>query len=208
MSNPFVRAYLASVGLLLVTAFAMFKKHMGPVETFDWPRLIILACATAVVGLPIGFLMRRAKRPWSWLKLSAITFPVWLFAACIGVAAYTVIAKPPPKFKNPDDMMDYMAHQTTRWVKKDTGITLDYSIESIKVVEEQLTRISKEVNKTNAQEVRLAWRLVMGLTSVNPCAANMAGHGRSTMPLEGCNPFHLHSKEGRRCFQSLGVTNA
>src|SRR5262245_40974483 len=130
MSNPFVRAYVASVGFFVMTAFAMFRKHIGPADTFDWTRLVILASTTVVVGLPIGLLMRRAKTPWSWVKLSAITIPIWLFAACVGVAVHTLIAKPPPKFKSPDDMMEYMAHQTTRWVKKDRDINLNYSIES------------------------------------------------------------------------------
>jgi len=152
MSNPFVRAYLASVGLFIITALAMFGKHVGPADTFDWTRLVILASATAVVGLPIGLLMRRAKSPWSWVKLSAITFPFWLFAACVGVAAHTLIAKPPPRFKNPDEMMEYMAHQTTRWVKNDRDIKLDYSIESIKIVEQELSRISQEVDKGKPQE--------------------------------------------------------
>src|SRR5688500_10036854 len=87
MSNPFVRAYLVSVGLLAATAAAMFSQHIGPAETFDWSRLVILAVTTAVGGLPLGWLVRRAKTRWSWLKLSLIGFAVWLSAACLGVAA-------------------------------------------------------------------------------------------------------------------------
>jgi hypothetical protein len=152
MSNPFVRAYLVSVALLVATASTMFRKHIGPAETFDWPRLVILVVTTAVVGLPLGLLVRRAKTRWSWLKLSAIGFAFWLFTACVGVAAYTLIAKPEPKFKNPDDMMEYMAHQATRWVQKDRAIKLDYSIESIEVVKEELARVSKEINKSDPQK--------------------------------------------------------
>lgn len=58
----------------------------------------------------------------------------------------------PPKFKNTDEMMIYLGNETMKWVKKDRGIDLDYSLASISVIEEELARISKEVNKANPQK--------------------------------------------------------
>ena len=37
-------------------------------------------------------------------------------------------------------------------VKKDRGVDLDYSVDSIKVVEEELARVSKEVDNANPQQ--------------------------------------------------------
>ena len=48
-------------------------------------------------------------------------------------------------------MMECFANGATKWVKKDRGLDLDYSLDSIKVIEEELARISREVDHSNPQ---------------------------------------------------------
>ena len=43
--------------------------------------------------------------------------------------------------------MVYFAGEAAKWVKKDRNIDLDYSLESVKIVEEELGRISRQVDK-------------------------------------------------------------
>ena len=46
-------------------------------------------------------------------------------------------------------MMAYFATEATKWVKKDRGIDLNYSLESIKIIEEELGRVFKDLDRTN-----------------------------------------------------------
>jgi len=57
--------------------------------------------------------------------------------------------KGPPKFNTTNEMMIYLAGESAKWIKQDRDIDVNYSLESIQHVEEELGRISKEVNKTN-----------------------------------------------------------
>jgi hypothetical protein len=58
----------------------------------------------------------------------------------------------PAEFKNTDEKMAYFATEATKWVKKDRGIDLDYSVDSVKVIEEELARVAKDVDKANPQK--------------------------------------------------------
>ncbi|SPE50594.1 hypothetical protein SBV1_1170022 [Verrucomicrobia bacterium] len=55
-------------------------------------------------------------------------------------------------FKSIDDVISYLAGEAIKMVKADRGIDLDYSFDSIKIIEEELARLCGQVDKTSPQE--------------------------------------------------------
>lgn len=47
--------------------------------------------------------------------------------------------------------MKHFASEAAKWVKEDKGVDLDFSFESIKLIEAQLDGLSKKVNRSNPQ---------------------------------------------------------
>ena len=71
----------------------------------------------------------------------------------LGLMLVSVSARNPhpdaSSFKDTNEMMVYLASEACKWVKQDKGVDLDYSVDSIKLIEGELARISKDVDKAN-----------------------------------------------------------
>jgi hypothetical protein len=106
-----------------------------------------------ITTLLVGLAASRFNRLSSWWGIGLGTVAGWfvvmgLMMLLLRVASPSVSE---PKFANTDEMMKHFASEAALWVKQDKGIELDYSLDSIKVIEEQLAQLSKTVDKANPQ---------------------------------------------------------
>ena len=102
----------------------------------------------------LGVLATRFEKLRSWLGICIGTV-VGSFAIMSLMLLLAQQSRKPamlPQFKNTDEMMVYFAGKATEWVKADRKIDLDYSFDSIQIIEEELARLSKDVDKTNPQK--------------------------------------------------------
>lgn len=114
---------------------------------------MVLVGAWIITGLLLGVLAARFDKMRSWLSVGLATMAgsivvLWLMLLTVE-KIYGL--SPAPTFNNADDMMVYFANEAARWVKKDRNINLDYSVDSAKIVEEELARISSDVDRANPQ---------------------------------------------------------
>ena len=65
-------------------------------------------------------------------------------------------------FKSTQDLVSFLAGEAVKMVKADRGIDLDYSLDSIKTIEEVLAKISLEVNKANPQQGTMGLAMAYG----------------------------------------------
>src|SRR5262249_54433210 len=123
-------------------------------STFPPSDLRFVALAWMVTAVLLGTVATRFQAFRSWPAMLIITVIGWF-----AVMGSMLLAAPAPrkesaqpKFASTDQMMIFFANEATKWVKQDRGIDLDYSIDSVKVIEEQLGRLSEKVNKANPQK--------------------------------------------------------
>ena len=109
--------------------------------------------AALISGLLVGLIASRFERWQSWWTIGAGTIVGWF--ALMGLMLLIMrLAYPTtndPKFSNAGEMMKYFASEAAQWVKQDKGIDLNYSFDSINLIEEQLAQLSKTVDKANPQ---------------------------------------------------------
>jgi len=154
ISTPYVRTFTAGAVWFAAVGFKMLARHSGHWSTFPPRNLIVLVFAWVITALLLGVLATRFQKLRSWWGIGLGTVVgSFVVPGLMLFTAVKVYGPPaPPEFKSTDEMMAYLATETTRWVKKDRGIDLDYSIDSIKIIEEELDRISGRVDKANPQE--------------------------------------------------------
>ncbi len=154
LSNPYTRAFLAGSVWLVAIGLKLLSRHPGPWTTYPVRNLVPLVFGWIITALLLGTAARRfgRLRSWGWICLGTVAG--WF--AVLGLMLVTMDAMygspPRPKFSNTDEMMVYMAKEATKWVKADRKLDLDYSFESIKTIEEELARLSKDVDKQNPQK--------------------------------------------------------
>src|SRR5687767_5688947 len=152
-SNPYFRAFVIGALWFGFVAFKLVSREPGGLSAYPAQKLAILSVMWALTALSLGIVASRYKKLRSWGAITLATMPSSLAVMFLMLLVVERVYGPglPPKFKTTDEMMSYFANETTKWVKKDRGIDLDYSIESTKIIEEELGRISAEVDKANPQ---------------------------------------------------------
>ena len=151
MSNPYLRAFIAGAAWFAAVAFRMVSRHQGGWSTFPPRNFIVLVFAWVITASLLGVVSSRFERLRSWwgIGLGTVAGSFVVMGLMLLTVQRASAPTAPPKFESDGAMMAYFASEAAKWVKKDRGIDLDYSLESIKVVEEELGRISKDVDKAN-----------------------------------------------------------
>lgn len=97
----------------------------------------------------------------------------YVIGLIVAVAIYLVLAKflghqpqPKPVYASTDEMMVHFAKVAEQWMKKDKGVDLDYSLASIKTVQDHLGALAKELanekSKEKKDEETFNWALAYG----------------------------------------------
>lgn len=132
----------------------MVSRNSGNWSTYPPRNLVVLVVAWVVTALLLGAVAARFEKLRSWLNIGfgtvAGSFVVLGTMLLLGQKMYAPPAV--PHFETTDAMMEYFASEATKWVEKDKGLELDYSLESIRVIENELDQVSKEVDHTNPQQ--------------------------------------------------------
>ena len=152
-SGPYVRAFAVGAVWFTAVAVRMVSRHPGGWPGYPLRDLFVLVVAWVVTALLLGVVATRFERLRSWWTIGVGTVAGSLLVMWLMVLSVESRNKLParPSFKSTDEMMAYLAAEVTKWVKKDREVELDYSLESVKTIEEELARISKEVNRANPQ---------------------------------------------------------
>lgn len=157
-SNPtrlrpavYFRAFVSGAVWFAAIAAKMISRHSGPWSTYPFRNLIALIGAGIITALLVGVAATHIQKLRSWAGIGLATVAGSFVVLSLMLFTAERIYGPPrvPKFQTTDQMMTYFAGQAAQWVKKDRGIDLDYSLESVRVVEEELGRIAKEVDRAN-----------------------------------------------------------
>lgn len=150
-SSPYVRTFLAGAIWFGLVAIKMVSRHSGHWSTYPPRNLITLLVAWIVTALLLGVVATRFQKMRSWWGIGLGTVAGSFVTLALMLFIVTNQSPTPAlkEFKTTDEMMEFFAMEATKWVKQDQGIELDYSLDSVKRIEEQLARISSEVNKTN-----------------------------------------------------------
>jgi hypothetical protein len=154
ISSPYLRTFLVGAAWFAAVALKMVSHHPGHWSTYPPQNFIVLVVGWVITAMLLGVVATRFQRLRSWWTVGLGTVAGSLVV--LGLMSFTVerVFGPPapPKFKGTDEMMAYFATEATKWIKKDRGIDLDYSLDSIRVIEEELARASKDVDKANPQQ--------------------------------------------------------
>src|SRR5262245_25144335 len=153
-SSPYVRTFLTGAVWFVAIAAKMVSRHPGPWSTYPPQNFIVLIFGWVITALLLGMLATQFKGLRSWLSIGVLTVggSLAVLGLMVFVADRTSGHPPPREFKSTDEMMSHFATEATQWVKTDRGIDLDYSFESIRIIEEELSRLSKGVDRTNPQK--------------------------------------------------------
>jgi hypothetical protein len=146
----FLRTFIAGAIWFAAVGFKMLSRHPGHWSTYPPQNFIVLVIGWIITAFLLGLVAARFEKFRSWLSIGAGTVAGSLIVLGLMLFGANRVYGPSPaapKFKTTDEMMLYFATEATRWVKQDRGIDLDYSIDSVKVVEEELARISKDMDK-------------------------------------------------------------
>lgn len=149
----FLRTFTVGAVWFIAVAIKMVSRHPDHWSTFPPRNLIVPLIACIITATLLGFVAKRFEQLRSWWSVGLGTLFGSLLVLWLVLLAVERAYGPParPNFKNTDEMMAYLGKETTKWVKQDRAIDLDYSFDSIKIIEQELARISVEVNRTNPQ---------------------------------------------------------
>src|ERR1041385_470065 len=150
-SSPYFRTFTVGAVWFLAVALGMVARHPGGFSTY-MPQNLVVIVGWLLTALLLGVAATRFQKMRSWWGIGLGTMGGSLVVLRLMLLTMDLYGPPaPPKFKSTDEMMVYMANEVTKWVKKDRGIDLDFSVDSIKIIEEELGRISKDIDKANPQ---------------------------------------------------------
>ena len=137
-----------------MVAFKMASRHSGGWSTYPPRNLIVLLIAWVITASLLGVVATRWERMRSWglLTMGTVAGSFLIMGAMLMTMQLSQGSVPQQKFASTDAMMEHLANEAAGWVKKDRGINLDYSVESIQVIEEELGRIEKEIDKEKPQQ--------------------------------------------------------
>jgi hypothetical protein len=129
----------------------MVANHPGPWSEFPPSKIIILFVAWLITALLMGVVASRFEFAGAWLGMAVGTVVTSLAVLYLMLLSIELRTRPSPlpEFHSTDAMMEYYATVAAEWVHTDRGITLDYSLESVEIVEEALGRIAKDSDGAN-----------------------------------------------------------
>jgi hypothetical protein len=156
-ANPYssyLRAFTLGFVWFAAVGVKMVSRHPNHWSTYPPRNFIVLVVAWIITALLLGALAARWKRlrSWSMVALATVAGSFVVMGSMLLLVEQIRGPAAATEFKDRNAMMEHFANEAAKWVKQDRGIVLDYSLDSIKVVEEELERISKEVNRDNPQQ--------------------------------------------------------
>src|SRR5688500_18911353 len=153
-SSPYFRSFVVGAVWFAMVGWTMVSRHPGHWSIYPPRNLIVVVVAWMITAALLGVAAAQWERMRSWvvIGLGTIAGSILVMRAMLFTMNMTGgVALAPQKFESTDAMMVHLANEATKWVEKDRGVRLDYSFDSIKIIEEELARISKEVDKANPQ---------------------------------------------------------
>jgi len=146
-TNPFGRSFLIGALWLIVVIIASLSRHPGTLADYPRHQLFLLVLISAIAAAQLGVIAKHFEKMRSWSRIFLGTMVGWF----IVVALVLLVGKfnsapedePLPQYASTDVMMANFANEAVKWVKQDRGVTLDYTPDSIKIIEEELARIHK-----------------------------------------------------------------
>jgi hypothetical protein len=149
--KPYLRTFLAGAVWFSAIGIKIVLRHPGPWSSYH--QFIMLAVAWVITALLLGVAVTQLRflRSWWGVGLGTVAGSLVVLRVMLFTAEPFYGPPAPPKFRSTAEMMVYFATDATKWVKKDRGIDLDYSLDSIKIIDEELLRVSKEIDKANPQ---------------------------------------------------------
>lgn len=148
VSSPYFRTFVAGAVWFGAVALKLVSRHPGP---YPARNFVVLVVAWIITALLLGVAATHFERLRSWWGIGLGTVAGSFVVLNLMLFTVERAHRPPPapKFKSTDEMMAHFAGEAAKWVKKDRDINLDYSLESVRVVEQELGRISKDVDSAN-----------------------------------------------------------
>ena len=201
ISSPFFRTFTVGAVWFTAVALKMVSRHSGHWSTYPLHNFIVLVVAWVITALLLGVAASRFGRLRSWWGIGLGTV-VGSFVV-LGLMLFTVervYSTPLPKFKSTDEMMVYFSNETAKWVKRDRGIDLDYSLGSIKIIEEELGRISKEVDRAKPQAGTLGLAIGYGAYIGEVLRRRDGGSWAVDHPVGGLRSYPLTTKSTNTIF--------
>lgn len=200
--SPYLRTFVVGAVWFVAIALKMVSRHPGHWSTYPPRNLIVLLVAWVATALLLGVAATRFERLRAWWGICLGTV-VGSFLT-MGLMLLTVqrVYGPPslPDFKSTDEMIAYFATEAIKWVKKDRGIDLDYSVDSIRVIEEELGRISKEVDRANPQRGTFGTATSYGAYIGEVLRRRDGGSWAADHPTAGPRSFPLTTKSNTVVF--------
>src|SRR5690349_23158785 len=152
-SCPYLRSFLVGAVWFSLVAIKMVSRHPGPWSTYPPQNFVVLGFGWVITALIWGVLATRFEILRSWICIVVGTMGASLAVLAAMVFTANRISERPslPDFKSTDEMMAHFANEAKKWVKTDRNVDLDYSLESIKTIDEELLRLSRDIDKANPQ---------------------------------------------------------
>ena len=192
--SPYLRSFAVGAVWFAMVGWTMVSRHPGHWSTYPPRNLIVVVVAWMITAALLGVAATQWERLRSWGMMAVGS--VAGSALVMGAMLFTVnmtggLALSPQKFESTDAMMAYLANETTKWVEKDRGVRLDYSFDSIEIIEEELARISKEVDKANPQRGTLGVAMGYGAYIGEVIRRRDGGSWAEDDPMGGKQSFPL-----------------
>lgn len=155
-----------------------------------------------ITALLLGVLSTKYEKLRSWAAMSICTVggSLLVLGSMLLIVEHLYGPPTPPKFASTDDMMTYFANEASKWVKKDKGIDLDYSLDSIKVIEDQLNRLSGELNKAKPQQGSFGTAMAYGAYIGEVFRRRFGGSWAVDHPDAGTRSYPLTTKSNVTIF--------
>ena len=202
IANPFVRTLLVGSIWFVALALKMVSRHSGHWSTFPLGNLRFGALASIVTAVLLGFagIRFQALRSWAIIALSTVVGWFAVMGLILALAPSGPKQAELPKFATTDEMMVYFAGEATKWVKQDKAIDLNYSMDSIKVVEEQLAGLSQRVDKSNPQKGMFGQAMGYGAYIGEVVRKHYGGTWAVDHPVAGARSYPLTTKSNQVIF--------
>lgn len=157
-AHPFARSFLIGALWLIAAIIASLSRHPGTWADYPRQQILLLILISAIIAGQLGVIAKHFEKLRSWTGIFIGTMLGWF--AIVGILLLIFKSSPAPEpapaptaqtFASTDEMMAKLATEAVNWVKADRGITLDYSPDSIKIIDEELVRIQKLSAKVQNQ---------------------------------------------------------
>ncbi|HTA29567.1 MAG TPA: hypothetical protein VK731_03750 [Candidatus Cybelea sp.] len=194
-TNSFVRSFLIGIVWYFIAALKIASRNSYSLSTFPPVSVFILFVAWIITSLLVGLIGSRSRfvRPWVGTTIATMLCSLLVMVLMLLTTSIQLGGKPKlPTFKTTDEMMKYFANEATQWMKQEKGVDLDYSVESIKSVDEELGIISKDIDKEKPQPGTFG--IAMGYGAyIGEVFRRKNGGSWSTNDSTGQNPYPLKS---------------